>query len=175
MARALVLNSTYEPLCVVSTRRAVVLVLKHKAEPLAEGDDAFRSERLALQVPTVIRLKSYVRVPYRARATLSRRGVFARDGHQCQYCGSAAQNIDHVVPRSRGGRHVWENVVAACIPCNTRKEAKTPREAGMRLRNKPVAPRERVWLVVAVGAIDPAWEPFLGPAAPRNALRPAFA
>lgn len=163
MARALVLNSTYEPLCVVSTRRAVVLVLKHKAEPLAEGEEAFHSERLDLQIPTVIRLKSYVRVPYRTRATLSRRGVFARDNHQCQYCGSPAQNIDHVIPRSRGGKHVWENVVAACIPCNTRKEAKSPRQAGMRLRSTPIAPRERVWVIVAVGTIDPAWEPFLGP------------
>ena len=173
MARALVLNSTYEPLCVVSSRRAVVLVLKHKAEPLAEGGGAFRSERLAVQTPTVIRLKSYVRVPYRARATLSRRGIFARDHHQCQYCGAPAQNIDHVLPRSRGGRHVWENVVAACVPCNTRKEAKTPQEAGMRLRTKPVAPRERVWLVVAVGAIEPAWEPFLAPALPRPQLEAA--
>ena len=177
MARALVLNSTYEPLCVVSTRRAVVLVLKHKAEPVAEGQDAYRSERLALQTPTVIRLKSFVRVPYRARATLSRRGVFVRDNHQCQYCGHGAQNIDHVIPRSRGGRHVWENVVAACIPCNTRKEAKTPKEAGMRLRSKPVAPRERVWLIVAVGAIDPSWEPFLETLrpSPRPVLAPAGA
>lgn len=171
MARALVLNSTDEPLCVVSTRRAVVLVLKHKADLVEGGSGAIHSERLTVAVPSVIRLKHYVRVPYRARASLSRKGVFVRDDHRCQYCGATAQNIDHVVPRSRGGKHVWENVVAACIPCNTRKEARLPREAGMKLRRKPVAPKERVWLIVAVGAIDPVWEPYIAPiAGPKAAL-----
>lgn len=176
MARALVLNSTDEPLCVVSTRRAVVLVLKHKAELVEGGAGAIHSERLTLAVPSVIRLKHYVRVPYRARASLSRRGVFVRDDHQCQYCGGDAQNIDHVVPKSRGGQHIWENVVAACIPCNTRKEDRLPREAGMRLRRKPVAPKERVWLIVAVGTIDPVWEPYIAPIGPpRGAMAAAGA
>lgn len=176
MVRALVLNSTDEPLCVVSTRRAVVLVLKRKAELVEGGEGLFHSERLNLEIPSVIRLKHYVRVPYRARASLSRRGVFVRDDHQCQYCGGTAQNLDHVIPRSRGGAHIWENVVAACIPCNTRKEDRLPKECGMDLRRKPVSPRERVWLIVAVGTIEPTWEPYLGSfRSAKSAFAPASA
>ncbi len=96
------LNATYEPLCVVPVRRAVVLVLKEKAEVLQHRDEELHSERMSLPVPSVIRLVHFVRVPFRARAPLSRRSVFVRDGHRCQYCGAAAENIDHVIPRSRG-------------------------------------------------------------------------
>src|SRR5687768_17118400 len=133
----------------------------------------FHSERLTVPIPSVIRLKYYVRVPYRARATLSRRAVFVRDAFLCQYCGSAAENVDHVVPRSRGGTHTWENVVAACKPCNTRKEDRLPQEAGMKLRSKPAAPREKVWIIVAVGRVDPKWEPYLSDKDALPALAPA--
>ena len=114
----------------VSSRRAVVLVLKEKAEIVHRNGAEVRSERRTVPVPTVIRLVHYVRVPYRAAAPLSRRAVFARDGHRCQYCSHAAENIDHVVPRSRGGEHAWENVVASCRSCNARKEDRTLAEAG---------------------------------------------
>src|SRR5438445_12434203 len=107
MGRALVLNATYEPLCVVPIRRALVLVMKEKAEIVHAGDGELRSAHQAFPIPSVIRLVHFVRVPYRARASLSRRGVFIRDSHECQYCGTAAENIDHVVPKSRGGLHVW--------------------------------------------------------------------
>ena len=161
MAKALVLNATYEPLCVVPVRRAVVLVLKEKAEVLHATDAELHSERRAFAVPSVIRLTYFVKVPFRARAALSRRAVFVRDGHRCQYCGANAENIDHVVPRSRGGEHVWENVVAACRPCNTRKEDRLLHEVGFVLRRKPMAPRELTWIVVAVGTVHPHWEPYL--------------
>ena len=161
MGRALVLNATYEPLCVVSVRRAVVLVLKQKAELVHEDGGTFHSERLTLPIPSVIRLKHFVKVPYRARVSLSRRAIFVRDSFACQYCGSAAENVDHVLPRSRGGKHVWENVVAACKRCNTVKENRLPHEVGLRLRSKPAAPRETVWIIVAVGRVDPKWEPYL--------------
>lgn len=170
MGRALVLNATYEPLCVVSARRALVLVLKHKAEMVHQDGGVFRSESAAVPIPSVVRLKYYVRVPFRARATLSRRAVFVRDQHECQYCGRTAENVDHVVPRSRGGTHTWDNVVAACRRCNTRKENRTPEEAGMRLRSRPKVPRETIWIIVAVGRVDPKWEPYL-----RGARRPAMA
>ena len=134
MGRALVLNATYEPLCVVPVRRAVVLVLKEKAEVLQHRDEELHSERMSLPVPSVIRLVHFVRVPFRARAPLSRRSVFVRDGHRCQYCGAAAENIDHVIPRSRGGEHVWENVVASCRPCNAAKEDRLLSETHMKLR-----------------------------------------
>ncbi|HUQ62917.1 MAG TPA: HNH endonuclease [Acidimicrobiales bacterium] len=159
--KALVLNATYEPLCVVSARRALLLVLKEKAEVLHATDRAFHSERVALPVPSVIRLTYFVKVPFRARAALNRRAVFARDDHRCQYCGGTAENIDHVVPRSRGGQHVWENVVAACRPCNTRKEDRSLSEVGLTLRRRPVAPKELTWIIVAVGTVHPHWEQYL--------------
>jgi 5-methylcytosine-specific restriction endonuclease McrA len=169
MAKALVLNATYEPLCVVPVRRAVVLVLKEKAEVLHATDAELHSERRAFAVPSVIRLTYFVKVPFRARAALSRRAVFVRDGHRCQYCGASAENIDHIVPRSRGGEHVWENVVAACRPCNTRKEDRLLHEVGFVLRRKPMAPRELTWVIVAVGTVHPHWEPYLQPGAALSA------
>jgi 5-methylcytosine-specific restriction endonuclease McrA len=167
MSRALVLNASFEPLCVVPTRRAVVLVLKEKAEVLHATDRELHSERASFPEPSVIRLTYFVKVPFRTRAALSRRAVFARDRHRCQYCGTSAENIDHVVPRSRGGLHVWENVVAACRPCNARKEDRLPQEVGMSLRRKPVVPRELTWIIVAVAsshaAIPDAWRTYLQP------------
>ena len=162
MSKALVLNATYEPLCVVPVRRAVVLVLKQKAEVLHASDRTLHSERSAMPAPSVIRLTHFVRVPFRARAPLSRRSIFVRDDHRCQYCGAPAENIDHVVPRSRGGEHVWENVVASCRPCNAQKEDRLLGETHLTLRRPPYAPRETIWIVVAVGTVDPTWEPYLG-------------
>lgn len=164
MLRALVLNATYEPLCVVPSRRAAVLVLGHKADVLHGTGESLRSERLTLAVPSVIRLRQFVKVPYRRRAPLNRRGVFARDGHRCQYCSAAADSIDHVIPRSRGGQHTWENVVAACRPCNVRKRDRLLHETSMVLHDRPTPPRELTWVAVAVGIVPPHWEPYLHPA-----------
>jgi 5-methylcytosine-specific restriction endonuclease McrA len=166
MAQALVLNATYEPLTVVPIRRAVILLVGEKAELVHARDQRWHSERLAVPVPTVIRLRRFVRVPYRRRTALSRRAVFARDLNRCQYCGAAAENLDHVLPRSRGGGHAWENVVAACRPCNARKGNRTPHEAGMALRASPAAPRHDGWLLVGLGAPPhPSWDAYLGVAA----------
>ncbi len=162
MSRALVLNATYEPLCVVSTRRALLLVLDDKAELIHDTGLSFHSERMVIPEPSVVRLSYYVKVPYQARIALNRRAVFARDGHRCQYCGSAAENIDHVIPRSRGGAHTWDNVVAACRPCNTRKRDRLLEESGMRLHRKPIIPRKRTWILVANGTMRADWEPYLG-------------
>jgi 5-methylcytosine-specific restriction endonuclease McrA len=161
MSQALVLNATYEPLCVVSTRRALLLTLAGKAELLEATNRQFRAERIALAEPSVVRLSYYVRVPYQARVALNRRAIFARDGQRCQYCGASAENIDHVIPRSRGGRHTWDNVVAACRPCNTHKRDRLLEESGMKLRRAPIAPRERAWALVATGSVRPDWEPYL--------------
>ncbi len=162
--KALVLNATTEPLCVVAARRAVVLVLSSKADVVSSNGHRFRSERIDMPAPSVVQLRSFVRVPYRRRAALSRRGVFIRDGYACQYCGVPAENVDHVLPRSRGGAHEWENVVAACRRCNSRKRDHTPAEARMTLARTPFAPRPAFWLVVAVGGMDPAWDAYLGDA-----------
>jgi 5-methylcytosine-specific restriction endonuclease McrA len=162
MTQALVLNATYEPLCVVSTRRALVLLLDEKAELVHAASGLFRAERVTFAEPSVVRLWHYVKVPFQARIALNRRAVFARDGHRCQYCGDSAENIDHVIPRSRGGRHAWDNVVASCRPCNARKRDRLLEESGMRLRHTPAVPRQRTFILVASGAIRTEWEPYLG-------------
>jgi 5-methylcytosine-specific restriction endonuclease McrA len=159
MPRALVLNATDQPLAVVPARRAVVLVLKEKAEIVATNGVVFRSERLELPAPAVVRLRYFVRIPFRAHAALTRRAVFARDGWVCQYCGQSAENVDHVIPRSRGGEHSWDNVVAACRRCNSRKENRFPHEVGLRLARKPFIPSDGFRL--SLGRPDPEWEPYL--------------
>jgi 5-methylcytosine-specific restriction endonuclease McrA len=159
MGRALVLNATHEPLAVVTARRAVVLVLKERAEVIASNGFVFHSERLVIEAPSVVKLRRFVRVPYRAQAPLTRRAVFARDDWRCQYCGAAAENLDHVVPRSRGGEHSWENVVAACRRCNSRKENRLVQEAGLRLARRPFAPSDGFRL--SLGRLEPEWEPYL--------------
>jgi 5-methylcytosine-specific restriction endonuclease McrA len=164
MSRALVLNTTFEPLCVVSARRAVVLLLTQKADLVTDSGERMHSERLSVEVPSVIKLRTFVRVPYRRRAALNRRAVFARDSSRCQYCAAPAESIDHVVPRSKGGEHVWENVVAACRPCNTRKRDRMLSDTTMVLRRRPTVPRELSWITVAVGRVPDDWEPYLQPA-----------
>jgi 5-methylcytosine-specific restriction endonuclease McrA len=161
VSRALVLNASFEPLCVVSTRRALLLVLDQKAELVHGTGMVFRSERATYDEPSVVRLVYYVKVPFHSRVALNRRAVFARDAQRCQYCNSAAESIDHVVPRSRGGAHAWENVVAACRPCNARKQDRFLHETHMTLCRQPRAPKGRLWMVIALGITHPDWEPYL--------------
>lgn len=162
MARALVLNATYEPLSVVSARRAVVLLVNRKAELVHAGEESWASEHLQIAVPTVVRLRRYVRVPFHRRIPLNRRAVFARDRHRCQYCGRQAENLDHVLPRSRGGDHTWENIVAACRACNARKGDRTPSEASMTLANRPHAPRRHGWMLIGLGTMPhPSWAAYI--------------
>jgi 5-methylcytosine-specific restriction endonuclease McrA len=161
MSRSLVLNASFEPLSVVSARRATVLVLAGKADPISTSGDVFHSEHLVVEVPSVLRLRQYVKVPYRRHSALNRRAVFARDGARCQYCGSAAESIDHVVPRARGGTHTWENVVAACRPCNVRKRDRLLHETSMELRSTPTAPNGFAWISVSVGIVPDDWQPYL--------------
>jgi 5-methylcytosine-specific restriction endonuclease McrA len=159
MGRALVLNASDAPLAVVTARRAVVLVLKEKADVVASNGMVFHSERIVMEAPSVVRLRQFVHVPYRARAPLTRRGIFARDGWVCQYCGAAAENLDHVTPRSRGGEHSWENVVAACRRCNAKKENHLLSEVGLKLARTPFAPSDAFRLTL--GRPEPGWELFL--------------
>jgi 5-methylcytosine-specific restriction endonuclease McrA len=158
---ALVLNATYEPLGVVSVRRATVLVLSARAVCVADGDGLLHSTSEYLAVPSVVRLTRYVRVPYRATIGLSRRGVFARDGWHCAYCRGPAETIDHVIPRSRGGRHAWDNVVAACAKCNHTKGDKSLAELGWHLLTTLGAPRGTAWRVLGHRTPDPRWKPWL--------------
>jgi 5-methylcytosine-specific restriction endonuclease McrA len=160
MRRVLVLNASYQPLNLVNVKRAVILVLKNKAEILEERGEYLHSERMTMPFPSVIRLVYYVSIPYRG-VSLSRRAVFIRDRHTCQYCGERAESIDHIMPRSRGGEHAWENVVAACRRCNTRKMNRLPSEAGLKLMHKPAPPHDHIWIFSLATEIHPTWEPYL--------------
>jgi 5-methylcytosine-specific restriction endonuclease McrA len=160
MSGVLVLNASYEPLNLVNVKRAIVLVLKKKAEIVERQEGEIHSERMKMPSPSVIRLVYFVHIPYRSVA-LSRRAVFIRDKHTCQYCGARAESIDHVVPRSRGGEHKWENVVAACRRCNTRKMNRLPAEAGLKLLRKPFEPDDHIWIFSMASDIHPTWEPYL--------------
>lgn len=161
----LVLNATYEPLNVVSVRRAVLLLLKEKAEIVEAAEAWLRAERLALQVPLVIRLVYYVRIPRRFSLPLSRRTVFARDHYTCQYCGDqpgkANLTVDHVLPRSRGGETRWENVTTACALCNRRKGNRTPEEARMPLRRQPRRPRYLALTLLEGSSAPQAWHKYM--------------
>jgi 5-methylcytosine-specific restriction endonuclease McrA len=165
--RVLVLNATYEPINVCSIRRAVVLLLKEKAEMLERNARELHSERYTVARPVVIRLVSYVRVPRQAhRRKITRRAVFARDGWACQYCGSRSNlTVDHVIPRSKGGQSSWENIVASCGPCNRRKGDSLLAQAGMELRRAPRTPRAEIFIHVSAPTIPSAWQPYLAQAA----------
>jgi 5-methylcytosine-specific restriction endonuclease McrA len=173
MGAALVLNATYEPLCVVPLRRAVVLVLAEKAIVIEAGDTVMHSERLAIPVPSVVRLSHFVRVPYRREVPLTRRAVLDRDAHACVYCGGRADTIDHVRPRSRGGQHVWTNVVSACARCNHRKGDRLLAELGWHLRIPPVQPPPTVAVVMGWTAREPSWQRYLGLVGPDDAVASA--
>lgn len=136
-----------------------MLVLKEKAEVVATNGMVFHSEHLTIEAPSVVRLRYFVKTPYRAHAALTRRAVFARDGWACQYCGNPAENLDHVLPRSKGGPDTWDNIVAACRRCNTKKENRLPEEAGLKLARQPFVPSNGFRL--SLGRLDPAWEPYL--------------
>lgn len=159
--QALVLNASYEPLCVVSGRRAVVLLLTDKAVPVAAGDEVLHSAHANVVVPSVVRLTRFVRVPYRGTIPLSRKAVFARDGGRCVYCGAAATSLDHVIPKCRGGPHTWDNVVSACARCNHVKADRGVAELGWLLRHPPAAPSGAAWRIVGTKRVDPRWRPYL--------------
>jgi 5-methylcytosine-specific restriction endonuclease McrA len=151
--QTLVLNASYEPLAVVSVRRAIVLVLTEKAvTEHADSDRIIRSATHEFPAPLVVRLLRFVRVPYRRRLPGSRSGVLERDSRRCGYCGARAESIDHIVPTSRGGaQRSWLNTVAACVACNQRKADRTPDEAGMSLLLEPFEPKVQRALVLAMG------------------------
>ena len=164
--RTLVLNAGYEPLAVVSFKRAIVLVLDGKASIVASDDEhPVLSASGAWERPSVILLRRYVRIPNGRAVPVSRRGVLRRDSARCGYCGNAASTIDHIIPRSRGGADSWENLVACCLRCNNVKGDRTPQEMGWSLRYTPRAPHGTAWLVRGVERAQPQWEEFLAPAA----------
>ncbi|MGI9659328.1 MAG: HNH endonuclease [Gaiellaceae bacterium] len=164
MSHVLVLNASYEPLNVCTVRRALVLVFKEKAEVVEQDARELRSASRRFPWPHVIRLMSYVRVPRVTQRKVSRKALFARDGFRCQYCGIAGKlTLDHVVPRSRGGRSVWENIVASCAPCNLRKADRLPEEVAMHPHKKPRPPAPSLFITLSAPAVSERWEPYLAP------------
>ncbi len=165
MEHVLVLNATFEPLSIVTVRRAMILLLKEKAEVIEAAEAQIRSQYLAFHLPLVIRLVYYVRVPHRLLLPLTRRTVLARDRYTCQYCGAQPPKgqltLDHVVPRCRGGKTDWDNVVSACVPCNQRKGKRIPQEAGMRLIAAPERPRYLAFVLLSKARGPQAWEKYL--------------
>lgn len=163
--RTLVLNAGYEPLAVVSDRRALILVAAGKASVLADGDEPMASPSRTWRRPVVILLHRYVRVPHAEVVVVSRRGVLRRDRHQCAYCGSHATTVDHIHPRSRGGGNTWENLVACCGPCNTAKGDRTLESLGWRLRVRPMRPHGAAWRIRELERPAEAWRAYLDLAA----------
>lgn len=145
--RALVLNSSYEPIKVVSWQKAIVLWFQDKVEIVEHHDVFVRSVCVSFQLPSIVRLKRYVRNHSRSTVRFCRENVYARDNYTCQYChrnfNARDLTLDHVLPVSKGGGKSWTNVVAACRHCNQKKSNRTPDQAGMPLLKKPEAPR---WL-----------------------------
>jgi 5-methylcytosine-specific restriction endonuclease McrA len=162
--RVLVLNASYEPVNVCTVRRATVLILKERAEIIDRSEAVLHAESFMLPHPVVIRLVAYVRIPRDAHSRkITRRAIFARDRWTCQYCGNerGTLTVDHVVPRSKGGTSVWENIVTCCAPCNRRKGDREPAQANMPLRRKPRPPNSTIFVHVATPRIPSAWEPYL--------------
>ena len=158
----LVLNQDYSALTICGIERAVVLIHLRKAEVVESYNGRFiRSPSVRYPWPSIVRLKFYVRVPYR-RIGLSRKNILRRDGFRCQYCSSRDDlTVDHILPKSRGGRDTWENLVAACTRCNNRKGNRTPEEANMHLHRKPFRPSHVMFIRDFVGTLDDTWKPYL--------------
>jgi 5-methylcytosine-specific restriction endonuclease McrA len=163
MTRVLVLNASFEPISFISLERAVVLILKDKAEVIeAKLERQLRAEKVSFPYPLVIRLISYVRIPHRTSVPLTRKNLLSRDNFTCQYCGTTehALTIDHIVPRSRGGKTEWTNVVAACGTCNRRKANRLPSEANMKLLSKPVKPGYMAVVLLGAAKERDVWQRY---------------
>ncbi|MGD9487287.1 MAG: HNH endonuclease [Calditrichaceae bacterium] len=158
----LVLNQNFEPLLVCNAKKAIVLIYLSKAQLLEHYNMAVHSVSMSIPYPSVIRLNHYVRKPYK-RIVMNRKNILRRDHNTCQYCGKNSQpmTIDHVIPKSYQGDDTWENLVCACLKCNTKKGNRTPEQAGMSLLKVPGKPSHLFFLQYLTGKIPPAWKPYM--------------
>jgi len=158
----LILNQDYQPLSVVNVKKSLLLLFLNKAEMLHDNPRLrIKTVNSEYQYPLVIRLRYYARIPFK-NIVLSRKNIIKRDGNSCQYCNSTVDlTIDHIIPRSRGGKDTWENLVTACNSCNHRKGNRTPKEANMKLRRKPYKPNHIIFLREYVESVDDSWKPYL--------------
>ena len=163
MGKVLVLNQDYSALSVCTVPKAFLLVYMNKAEMLAESSsDYLRTVSSEYPSPVVIRLHRYIHLPYRG-VVMTRHNIFKRDGNRCQYCGTHDNlTLDHVIPKSRGGKTNWDNLSTACKRCNSKKGDHTPEEAGMFLRQRPFRPSFLMFIRDFSGLADENWLPYLG-------------
>ena len=164
--KVLILNRSFEPLQVCDVRRAIVLLFTGRAERVEDTADLIRSPSLAMLIPSVIRLQRYIRRAGSHALSFNKKNILKRDWYTCQYCGrngGERMTIDHIVPRSLGGKTIWENVVSACRACNTRKGSRTPQQAGMFLIRKPSKPLSALYLTVLAQSARHlhVWEKYL--------------
>lgn len=161
-ATVLVLNQDYQPLSICSVQRSMKLLFLEKAELLHDDPEKeLSTTRTSYQYPSVIRLRNYIRIPY-TKVVLSRRNIMRRDKFSCQYCAKKSDlTIDHVLPKSRGGKDQWENLVTACEKCNVKKGNKTPQEAQMPLMRKPYRPIPITFFREYNGNVQDPWKPYL--------------
>tara|TARA_R110001599_G_scaffold1889_4_gene9711 strand:- start:135686 stop:136192 length:507 start_codon:yes stop_codon:yes gene_type:complete len=161
-ANVLVLNQDYQPLSVCSLQRSMKLIFLEKAELLHDDPEKkLRTPSEQFDFPSVIRLRRYIRLPY-TKVVLTRRNVMRRDGFKCQYCGQKSKlTIDHIHPKSRGGKDTWENLTTACDKCNVKKGNRTPKEANMELKSKPYRPIPITFFRDINGGVQEPWKPYL--------------
>jgi 5-methylcytosine-specific restriction endonuclease McrA len=162
-AKVLILNQNYEPMSVINVKKAIVLLYLGKAELIiAQDGKRVHSVSMSMPFPSIVRLSVFVRVPFK-KIILSRKNILRRDAHRCQYCGRAdiPLTVDHVMPISRGGEDTWENLACACVRCNNKKGDRTPEEALMSLRRKPMRPNHVTFIRHFVGTLDERWKPYL--------------
>jgi 5-methylcytosine-specific restriction endonuclease McrA len=147
---------------VCTAQRAFLLIYLNKAEMLNSASDQFlRTVSISYPMPSVIRIHNYITVPYRG-VVMTRHNIFKRDNHECQYCGLGKDlTLDHVIPRSKGGRSTWKNLVTACKTCNASKGDYSPEEAGMQLANQPYKPSYVMFIRESSGFVQDEWRPYL--------------
>ena len=160
--KVLLLNQSYQPLMTLGAKRAIVLSFTEKVEVLERYKDKVNSINLSIFVPSVIRLKDYVRFN-KKNIPLNRRNILKRDNHICQYCNSKGKfmTVDHVLPKDKGGRDLWENLVAACVPCNTKKGNKLLKDINMVLLRKPKKPSFLFNIQNDLSNSQNSWKPYL--------------
>lgn len=162
--KVLVLNQDYSPITVCTINRAFLLVYLNKAELINAAKNTFlRTVSKSFPLPSVIRITQYVNIPYRS-VVLTRYNVFKRDGNACQYCGSTKElTLDHVIPKSKGGKSTWTNLVTACKKCNAKKGDFKLEKTDMKLKSKPVKPSYTMFLRSNSGNCQEEWLPYLNP------------
>ncbi|MBD3225164.1 MAG: HNH endonuclease [Caldithrix sp.] len=160
--QVLVLNQNYEPFAVYDAKRAIILLYLKKVQLVERYREDVHSISITMPYPSVIRLHSYIHRPYK-RVILNRKNIIRRDSNVCQYCGknSRPMTIDHIKPKCYGGKDTWENLVCACVPCNTKKGNRTPEQADMHLLRQPKRPSHLFFLKALIGNPHTSWKPYL--------------